>query len=170
MNATVYNVYIWDGYGNEVTRSIEQSALKYEYIFETAGTYYVQVYALNLVSENYTSSEPGKATIIVKPSMEKPTLSIVSVNPQEAKAGEEFTVTIETETLPDRAFLLFANEAKEWMLEENCDNSFFAIDVSKATEAKGKYLLSKNIEIHTAGTQENDYKRLFKVVYYVNGT
>ena len=64
-NATEYNVYIWDGLGNEVSRSIEQSALTYSYTFESAGTYYVQVYALNSASEVYTDSGPGEATITV---------------------------------------------------------------------------------------------------------
>lgn len=68
-NATEYNVYIWDGLGAEVSRSIEQSALTYSYTFESVGTYYVQVYALNSASEVYTDSEPGEVTITVQTSV-----------------------------------------------------------------------------------------------------
>ena len=61
-DATTYNVYIWDAVGNKIKESIGQGGHSFSYIFETPGTYYAQVYALNGVSKN---SEPGNVTIVV---------------------------------------------------------------------------------------------------------
>ena len=67
-NATEYSVYVWDANGNEVKRSLEQTALSYSTVLDVAGAYTVGVYATNGASYVYTQSDCGAVNVtIVEP-------------------------------------------------------------------------------------------------------
>jgi len=85
-------VYVWDANGNEVERSLEQSALSYTTSLDAAGVYTVGVYATNGASYVYTQSECGAVNVTVN---EKPVIAatITTFDVSDSNIGID-TVTV----------------------------------------------------------------------------
>jgi len=127
-----------------------------------AGTYVVEVYAL---AQGYSQNK--SAINIVVAAEQSPTCTVSSG--ESGYAGEEYTIKATMNCVPDRAYLLFANADGEWLQKANCDNDFFKIDVSDYSMSGGKYVFNKSIVINSAGKASSNYRRNYKVIYYVNG-
>ncbi len=132
---------------------------------EPETTYEMAAYAKNSSGEGVSPW----ISVTTEKEDEIPKTYVLEVTPISGKAKNVYTFSMDTDTLPENAYLQFDNaETGEWF-NEAYSASAWAFNWQDYVIKSDGFILTKELNISTPGKADNNYKRKARVIYYCDG-